>query len=54
MGAEECDKMGRFGTVEQKTGCSILNQLQRSNGTYGETRQEGVAVIQTRDDKCLD
>lgn len=48
------DAVGRLGVVENKPWACILDQLQRSDGTQGQTCQDWVAVVQFLDDKGLD
>lgn len=54
QGAEEQRSVGELGWVEDQPSCCILDELQRSDGTYRHTGQELVAVIKVRDDKGLD
>jgi hypothetical protein len=51
---EECGDMGELVKVEHQAGCSVLDKLQGFDGTSGEINQQRVAVVQKREDKCLD
>ena len=46
--------MGELRAVEYQASCSILNELQGSDGRGRGTSQEGVAIVQAGDDKSLD
>ena len=44
-GSEEWCSLGELGEFEDQSDCSILDELQRSEGTGRQTSSEGVTVV---------